>query len=211
MNIADVVKQQSVAIRNLAKRVGLLQAGVGQAIQEVAAWLASRPPSITDEIDRIPGRRIEFRLSGEVEFNISAEGTRGEPVTFNVSSDGPFIMTHYPLVMWRTSAPEAATDFGMWRPVYTYPLPDQVVDTNIIDISWELFDGGSERLMQSAASAPLFSRPDSILPCPVPTKFSANASIQFFPTYNNIAFGGATPTTDGILHVTIPGYKIVNL
>lgn len=211
MNFQQALQNQAVAIRKLAQRVSSIQAGIGPAIQGIAEWLASRPPSITEEIDRIPGRRLEFRLSGEVDFDISVEGSRGEPITFQVSQDGPFIMTHYPLVLWRPTAPDTATNFGRWRPVTSYPLPDQVYDTDVIDLSFELFDGGSERMMQSAASGPIFSRPDNLIPLPVPTMFASAASIQFFPTYNQITFDGAVAPTDGALHVDLIGYRIANL
>jgi hypothetical protein len=180
-----------------------LQGAISQIPAHVESW--------EDELEKIDGRRIEYRLSGRVLFDATDEGTRGEPVTFQVSQDGPFIMTHYPMVLWKPTAPENTTNFGRWRPVSTYPLPDQVVDTDIIDISYELVDGGSQRNFQNEASLPVISRPDNIVPCPKATLFAPNAAIQFFPTYEAITFDGSTPPTEGLLVVTLIGYRIVNL
>ena len=173
--------------------------------------LSSRPRTITEEIDRIPGRRIESVLSGEVTFTATDSGRRGNPILIQVSQDGPFVMTHYPMVLWRPSAPTNATNFGRWRPVSTYPLPDQVVDTDIIDIMYELADGGSQRNFQNAPRGPLLSRPDNIVPCAVPTLWAPNSAIQFFPTYLDLTWDGATPPTEGTLHLDLIGYRIVNL
>jgi hypothetical protein len=180
-------------------------------LESAIIQMQSRPRSITEEIDAIPGRRIDFVFDGEVAFDATDDGQRGQPVTIQVSQDGPFVMTHYPMVLWRSSAPSTATDFGLWRPVSTFPLPDQVVDTNIIDLMYELQDGGNNRNFQNGPRGPIFSRPDNIVPLPCPTLFAPNATIQFYPTYNNILFSGATPTTAGILHVDLIGYRIVNL
>lgn len=206
-NLGDVI----TGLRQLAGRVNQLQAQLFPALARLLDRMENRPPSITDLIDRIPGRRIEYRLSGSVLFTIAADGTRGEPVTVNVSQDGPFVMTHYPMVLWKPTLPTTATNFGRWRPVTTFPLPDQTVDTDVIDLSYEVMDGGSQRLMQSAASGPIFSRPDNLIPLPVPTLFRTNATIQLFPTYNNILFDAATPPTEGELQVDFIGYRIVNL
>jgi hypothetical protein len=115
------------------------------------------------------------------------------------------------MAIWKSSAPDTATDFGFWRPVSHWPLPDQVVDSNIVDISWELVDGGSQRNFQNLPNGPLFSRPDNMIPLPVPTIFAPNSVIQFFPTYEAIAFGGEVETTEGTLSVFLPGYRVVNM
>jgi hypothetical protein len=175
---------------------------------------AAQPPrSITEEIDAIPGRRIEYRLVGRVSFDITNDGQRGTPVNFLVSQDGPFIMTHYPLVMWKPSAPTTATQFGEWRTVVSAPLPTQQVGGDRIDLSYELIDGGSQRNFQNEAAPPSFSRPDNLVPLPVPTLFAPNTTVQFFPTYENIFFDPAatTPTTAGLLVVSLPGYKVVSM
>lgn len=169
------------------------------------------PRSITAEIDSIPGRRIFYNLVAVLPFTIAQNGLRGQPMPFNVSQDGPFIMTHYPLVMWAPNAPDTAVNFGRWRPVYTWPLPDQVVDADIIDISWEFSDSGGQRQYQNLAAPPLFSTPDNALPLPVPTIFSANTVIQFTPTFNDITFSGDPAPTSGLLVVALPGYKVANL
>lgn len=194
-----------------------LQAHQAQQAQAIAALIAkvnsllSRPRSITEEIDAIPGRRIESVLSGEVTFTASAQGTRGNPILIQVSQDGPFIMTHYPQAVWRPTAPTSATNYQRWRPVSSFPLPDQVYDDDIIDISYELQDGGNQRNFQNAPRGPMLSRPDNLIPCAVPTLWAPNSALSFTPTYNRITFNGSTPPTEGTLHVDFIGYRIVNL
>jgi hypothetical protein len=188
--------------------------GMRQTINQMAQVIndqQSRPRSIQEEIDSVEGRRIEGVIAGEVTFTAADVGQRAQPIVIQVSQDGPFVMTHYPLVLWRPSAPDNTTNLGRWRPVTTFPLPDQVVDTDIIDIMYELNDGGSQRLGQNQPRAPLLSRPDNIVPCPIPTLWSPNAAIVFQPTYLSITWDSTTPPTQGILHCTLIGYRIVNL
>lgn len=173
--------------------------------------IEDQPRSITAELDSIPGRRIFYNLCGNVLFTALPAGTRGQPINFLVSQDGPFVMTHYPVVMWRPSLPLGGTNLGIWRPIYTWPLPDQVVDNDLVDLLWEIQDGGSQRFFQSEAAPPTFSRPDGLIPLPVPTLFEPNTLIVFTPTYSRIQFGGDVPTTEGQLHVALPGYRIVNM
>lgn len=182
-------------------------------LAEVKAIAASRPRTITEEIDAIPGRRIFYTLSGVQVFDATLDGRSGQPINFLVSQDGPYIMTHYPIAMWRSSAPDTATTFGRWRPVTSWPLPDQVLDDDIIDISYSMTDGGSQRSFQNLpVLAGLLSRPDNLIPLPVPTLFTPNAVVQFTPQYENILFSATvTPTTAGTLVVACPGYRIVNL
>jgi hypothetical protein len=186
----------------------------GQALQSLQAQvadLASAPSSVQQQIDALPGRRIESFLTGEVAFDITALNTRGTPIIITVSQDGPFVMTHYPVVMWRPSAPANTTNLGRWRPVASYPLPTQQVTADFIDISYEIQDGGNQRNFQNAPRSPLLSRPDALLPCAVPTLWAPNSTLVFTPTYNAITFSAATPPTQGILHVDFVGYRITNL
>jgi hypothetical protein len=174
----------------------------------------TRPRTVTEEIDAIPGRRIFYTLSQVQAFSIAQLGARADAMNYLVSQDGPFVMTHYPLAMWKPSAPApAATRLGMWRPVAHWPLPDQVLDDDIIDLSYEFFDGGSQRAEQNlAVPAGLLSRPDNLIPLPVPSLFTPNTVMQIFPTYEDIDFSSAgTPTTDGKLVIALPGYRIVNM
>jgi hypothetical protein len=201
--IAAAIRNHNAAIRNL-------QAQNAQIIDALNA-LQSRPRGIQEEIDAIEGRRIEGVLAGEVTFTAADVGQRAAPIVFNVSQDGPFIMTHYPMALWRPTAPTNATNLNRWRPVTTFPLPDQVVDADIIDILYELNDGGSQRLGQNEPRGPLLSRPDNIVPCPIPTVWSPNATILFQPTYLKLTWDGSTPPTQGTLHVDLIGYRIANL
>lgn len=182
-----------------------------KALEENVARLMSRPMSPTDEIDAIQGRRIESALVGTVDFTIAQQGARGNPITITVSQDGPFVATHYPMILWFPTAPANTTNLNRWRPVSTFPLPDQVVDEDIIDLAYEFSDGGSQRAFQNNPRGPVFSRPDALMPLSMPTLFSPNATLQLTPTFNRITWNSATPPTAGTLHCTILGYRIVNL
>ncbi len=185
----------------------------GQVQQLVSMFqqLQRRPTTVQEEIDSQPGRRIESFLTGEVTFTANDVGQRATPIVIQVSQDGPFVMTHYPMVLWRPSAPGNATNFQKWRPVSTFPLPTQQVGTDIIDIMYELNDGGAQRFMQNAPRGPAFSRPDNFVPCPLPTVWAPNASIIFQPTYLSLTWNAQVPPTAGILHVDLIGYRITNL
>ncbi len=172
------------------------------------------PQSITKEIDAIPGRRIFYNLSARQSFTVAQNGLRATPLTFLISQDGGFIATHYPLVMWKPNAPASATNFGFWSPVGSWPLPtQQVPNQDRIDLSYEIVDSGAQRNFQNEAAGPVFSRPDNVVPLPVPTLLTPNSVTQFFPTFERIFFDPdpAVPTTGGQLVVVFPGYRIVNM
>ena len=201
---ARILKKLAAALQQAQGRIAGLEDNVRDAL--------SRPRSPTEVIDSIPGRRIESMLSGEIDFDINSQGRVGLPVTIQVSQDGPFVATHYPMVLWRVSAPDTATNLGFWRPVTTFPLPDQVIDTDVIDLQYQIVDGGAQRNFQNNPRGPIFSRPDVLQPLPMPTLWAPNSVIQFIPTYQRITFNGSpTAATGGVLHVDIPGYRIVNL
>ena len=203
--------QTSAVIRSHKSAIEKLHLQVAALTQQIQS-LSSRPKTVWDEINEIPGRWIESTLSGEVTFTVNDLGKRGQPINFLVSQDGPFVQTHYPLCLWRPSAPSNATNFGRWRPVSTFPLPTQVVSTDIIDILYEIRDGGSQRDFQNEPRAPLLSRPDNIVPCPSPTLWSPNSTILFTPTYLALTWDGSpVAPTEGTLHVDFPGFRIVNL
>ena len=202
--------QLSAYVRQLNTRLNQLTQQ-NSILQQIVNELASRPRSVAEEIDAIPGRRIESTLSGEIGFDATAVGTRAAPVVMPVSQDGPFVMTHYPMVVWRPSAPNNATNLNRWRPVTSFPLPTQQITTDFIDIGYELQDGGNQRLFQNQMRGPMLSRPDNLVPCPVPTLWSPNSNVILQPTYLSVTFSGAVAPTAGILHVDIPGYRIVNL
>jgi hypothetical protein len=200
--IEQVIRQHKTAIESLAGQITALRAMITSN---------QRPLSVAEEIDAIPGRRMEGTLSGEIAFTAASVGVRGVPITLNVSQDGPFVMTHYPMVVWRPTAPDNTPNLNRWRPVSTFPLPDQVVDTDIIDIAYELQDGGNQRLLQNAPRGPLLSRPDNIVPCPIPTLWSPATVLSFIPYYLALTWNSDPAPTEGTLHVDIPGYRIVNM
>lgn len=203
-------KQTAAILRTYKAALQQQGQAIGQ-LQQLVTDLTSVPRSVSQEIDSIPGRRIEGTLDGHVTFTAADVGQRATPIVMQVSQDGPFVQTHYPMALWRPTAPDDATNLNRWRPVSTFPLPDQVVDTDIIDIMYEMQDGGNQRLLQNEPRGPLLSRPDNIVPTPVPTLWATNSAILFIPTYLALTWDSAIPPTEGTLHVTIPGYRIVNL
>lgn len=208
--VQETLNKHASMMRAMMARVNVA-AQLGQAAAAIAAWLTDQPPSITDEIDRIPGRRIFTTLSDEVIFDVTNQGKQGEPLTYQISQDGPFIMTHYPVAYWRVTEPDTATNFLKWRPVSSWPLPTQEVSGDTIDLGYRFFDGGSERFFDNAAVGPLFSRPDNLIPLPVPTHFATSSLISIYPQYWKIDFTGDTPPTQGALHIDLPGYRCANL
>lgn len=207
-------------LRKAFRRIEILEGHnqkILKTLEEFEEELVKRPRSITEEIDAIPGRRIFYNLSDRLDFTIAQDGLRGEPLSFLLSQDGGYVMTHYPLVAWRPNTPVNATNFGQWSPVSSWPLPtQQIVDQDRIDLSYEIADGGSQRNFQNEPAAPLFSRPDNMAPLPVPTLFAPNTVINFWPTYEDIFFNPSVadqrvPTQGGELVVTLPGYRIVNM
>jgi hypothetical protein len=215
MNANDL----GAVLRKALHKINLLDALAGriQAQHDVLlSMLKGQARSITEEIDSIPGRRIFYTLSDRITFSLDQDGLRGDPLTFLISQDGPFIMTHYPLVIWKPSSPDDASNLGQWSPVCSWPLPTQQnALQDRIDLSYEVVDGGSQRNFQNELVGPVFSRPDIFEPLPVPTLWSPNSVIQFFPTYENILFNpDAAPfvgTTEGELSVSMLGYRCVNL
>lgn len=204
-------------IGQLVRRQKLMEQQHQQVLdkyEELIKACENQPVSITAEVDAIPGRRIFYNLTDRISFTIAQNGLRGAPLTFLVSQDGPYIQTHYPLVMWKPNAPSNETNFGAWMPVGSWPLPaQQITNVDIIDLSFEVVDSGSQRNFQNEASAPTFSRPDNLVPLPVPTIYSPATTIQFFPTFERIFFDpdNANVTTGGELVVTLPGYRIANM
>jgi len=200
---AGYIRQLAGAIKAQNQQIVILQ-------QTVAA-MASRPRSVQEEIDALKGRRIESTLDGEVSFTADKVGDRLAPVILPVSQDGPFVQTHYPMALWRPTAPNDATNLNRWRPVTSFPLPTQQVQTDIIDILYEMQDGGNLRQFQNEPRGPLLSRPDNVVPLPIPTLWSPNTNLNFIATLLSVTWDSANPPTAGVLHVTIPGYRIVNL
>lgn len=209
-------EQLSALIRKLVARQKAMETQHRQILdkyEEFVQACESTPRSITQEIDSIPGRRIFYTLNDRITFDAELAGRRGQPLVFNISQDGPFISTHYPLVLWKPIAPINATNFGAWKPVTSFPLPTQEYGGDVIDLSWEVDDSGSQRNFQNEATGPLFSRPDNLIPLPVPTLFAPNSVISVYPTYERIFFDGTAqvPTEEGELYWGWPGYKIVSM
>ncbi len=199
----STILQQGQVIQQLATQV--------TSLQQMIVDQQSRPRSVQEEIDAIEGRRLEGTLSAEIAFDASDEGNQGQPLIMQVSQDGPFVMTHYPLFLWYPTAPEDTTNLNRWRPVSSFPLPTQQVQTDWIDLKYQIQDGGNKRLLQNMDRGPLFSRPDNIVPCPIPTLWSPNSTIKVIPTYLSFTWNSAEPPTAGILHVDLIGYYIANL
>lgn len=202
--LRQILSAHKTEIESLKREMDGLRAATRAAVSSPQA-----------QIDMIPGRRVAYHLVGSQLFTTTQDGLRASPINMAVSQDGPFVMTHYPIVMWRTTLPTNATDFGRWSPIYSWPLPSQedhkASADNVINISYELIDAGSQRQLQNEAVPPLLSTPEYLHPCPIPTLFAPNTTVQFVPTYEDIDLGGSTATTEGRLVVAIPGFKIVQM
>jgi hypothetical protein len=213
----SLTSEEARVIRQLAAKSQKLEEAlvkISGKHDELLRQLESQPRSVSEEIDSIPGRRIFYNFVSSVPFDAQSLGLRGQPLNYTLSQDGPFVMTHFPMVAWKPSAPANATNFGQWSPVTSWPLPvQQNPAQDRIDLSYELIDGGSQRNFQNAAAGPIFSRPDNAVPLPCPTLFAPNTVIQIFPTYESILFSVAAqvPTTQGTLVISISGYKVVNM
>lgn len=198
-------------LRHLKDENAQLRAAMNQIMTDLKKLQVSDHDPLK-ELNQYEGRRVAYFLAGNQSFTTSQDGQRGADIAMAISQDGPFIMTHFPIVMWRVNAPSTATNFGFWRPVYSWPLPDQVTDSDIIDLSWEIKDGGSQRNFQSESLPPMFSYPGALHPLPFPTFVAPNSTLVFTPIYENIAFSGSgTATTGGLLKVMLPGFRIVNM
>lgn len=207
--------QIAALIRTLQGRLAAMdqqQQALIKSHNDIVEALQNQPRPITQEIDSIPGRRIFYSLVFVQDFDASFAGTRAAAMSAGqISADGAFIQTHYPLAIWQVNSPSTATNIGAWRPVSTWPLPDQVLDTDLIDISYEVFDTGPGRNFQNAPVPPLLSRPDNLMPLPVPTLWAVSTNPQIYPTYNRISFNTTGTASDGgQLVFVLPGYKIVN-
>jgi hypothetical protein len=197
--------QMEQALRRLAGKYQQLEAQFKAIAQGV------RTPD--DVLDAIPGRRIFYPLTGTNVFDATALGTRADPISMSISQDGPWVMTHWPLVLWKPNLPANATNLGRFSPVSSWPLPlQQNEDMDSIDITWEFFDGGSQRSFVNEPAAPMFSRPDNLIELPQKTLFAPNSNLQFIANYSAINFDAApvVSTTGGELIVSIPGYRILN-
>ena len=89
-----------------------IRIAIGPYLEEVKRLreiVNSAPISPTYEIDRLPGRRVFFHYVQTQDFTTTQDGTRGSDMTFRVSQDGPFVMTHYPVAMWRSTVPVTST------------------------------------------------------------------------------------------------------
>lgn len=187
-----------------------------QALSPINSRLAAlesrgRGQSQAAEMDAIQGRRVMFTMVQSQAFTAAQAATSGSNMTFLVSIDGPFVMTHYPLVTWKPTLPSNATNFGRWRPCISYPLPTQQLTTDIIDISYMMTDTGPTRNLQdNFVPGGLISTSDELRPLPRQTKFEPNTTIQFTPYYEAINFNATgTATTGGNLVVALIGYKII--
>lgn len=198
--IAQVVRQATGSLRN---NIIQLQAELN-AIKGVKS-------GVYDPYPDIPGRRVSYNLVGTQDFTTAQDGQTGSTINMLVSVDGPFIMTHFPLVVWKPTTPTNATNFGIWRTISSADLPTQQVTTDYIDISWQLIDTGPTRNLQNdVVPGGVLSNPRELKKLPTPTKFEPNTTITFTPTYENISFNASgTATTGGRLCVVLPGIKIL--
>ena len=85
-------------------------------------------------------------------------------------------------------------------------------DEDIIALSYEIVDGGSQRNFQNAPRPPMLVQPGRTNLLPKMTLWTPNSVVNFIPTYERILFSVEQPvTTQGTLVVGIPGFRIVNM
>lgn len=180
-------------------------------IRKLASELSQIKRNGADPFAHIPGRRVWYVLSGAVNFTANDDGKEGAPIQMQVSEDGPFVATHFPVILWRPNTPANADNFGRWRPVYHGPLPTQQQTTDFISLSYQFNDSGSGRNLQSAKIPPVQSGVDRLCALPFPTIFKRAGTLTFTPFYEDVDFSTSptTDTTGGALVVALPGYKIV--
>lgn len=199
----------------LARTLRLQANAIAQLQAQRGGGAAAGLSSIERDLSNYPGRRIYFSLTDRVTFTADQDGLRGNPLQFQVSADGPFVQTHYPVIGWLPSAPATATNFGQWSPIASSGLPTQQnTDADRIDLSIEVQDGGSGRNLQNETSIPIYSAPGQrLIDLPEPTLFLPNSQITITPLYENILFDAtaAVPTTGGTLVVTLPGFRIITV
>jgi len=201
-NLFAVNRQLQSQLASVIKQLATLD-------RRVAAAEGSDYNQIHD-LNRIPGRRIPFFLGGSQSFTSTQNGTRAAGINMTVSTDGPFIWTHMPVCLWRVELPTNATNFGFWRPCSIWPLPTQTEASDIVNLSWEIQDSGTQRNLQVEKLPPMFSSPYELVPLPHPMHVTTNSILSFIPTYEDIAFdSGGTATTGGKLVVVLPGYRII--
>lgn len=204
---AALLRQMTDAIKSLRSDNAAFKAQIA-ALQATA-----KPLTDEDRINAIQGNRKWFGLTGNGDFDANAIGTPIAPITFDLSQDGPFIWTHFPLVTWKPTLPNNADNLGRWSPVSPWPLATQeITHGDVVSISWT-FSDGDQRQFQTESLPPLFSRPDYLMPLPKPTLIVPAQKLQFQPIFEYILFNSSAThaTTNGKLKVVLPGFKIVNL
>lgn len=183
-------------------------------LQQQVNDLQQRPMTPEEEINAIPGRRVYFTMTQSQAFtSATANGSRGSAIAFPISADGVYIMTHFPQIVWKVTAPGNATNFGAWRPPYSWPLPlqDFISGDDVIDVSYELTDNGPTRNMQdNPVPGILSSSPGNLIKLPMPTRYEASSTITIVPTYERISLNSSgTASTGGTLYISLIGYKII--
>lgn len=146
------------------------------------------PTQHSKDIDAIPGRRVVYTMSGDL--NIGPSRTMvSERVLFSVNQDGPFILTHFPLFFWQASRQEGGS--GEWCETREW--------------SYHWLDASSQRFM-AAAEIKIFSRSDMLNPLPSAALFAPNSTIEISPVCDDLE-----QQSNGTLKVLLPGYRIVNM
>lgn len=213
-------------IRHASEHFGASLEALGVRAAELAKKIA-RP--LEDEINAIPGRRVNYTLTARVNFTAAGVLVNQESdlFIFNIPKDGPWIMTHYPTVMWQITASEIATDVGRWRPIssWTLPVQEHGASQDILDLSLGFHDGGTggrwfqnsiETNVKDATGAivpntlrhvpgRLFSNPLVLKRLPCPAYFPVKSTVGATALFDAVTFGAATA---GKIVVSLPGYKI---
>jgi hypothetical protein len=85
------------------------------------------------------------------------------------------------------------------------------LNEDIVSVSYEVQDAGSQRLFQNEPTPPVFSRPDNLIPLPVPTMLTPNSTLTTTIIFESIRFSAEIPPTEGVIVAAYPSFRIVNL
>ena len=221
----------NAAIRYASEHFAQKLEELGQAVAQVSLRVHR---SVEGELNNIPGRRCIFTPRRTQTFTTADQGIEGDVLLYDLPKDGPWVMTHYPIVEWKITAAAAPTFIGQWRPVGDWPTVSQQLSHEFLNCSLRIRDAGPERDLQNTAllknssvstqpfairhvPAGDFSRPGAIKKLPVPTLFPAKSVVAINIFYDAVVFDPFSigkvfyTTTEGELTVTLPGYRIANL
>jgi hypothetical protein len=151
----------------------------GQYPVEQSKWLPVEHPP---DIDSIPGRRMAYNMS------MDGTSTAGNHVDFLISQDGPFILTHFPILLWQYRE-------GTSRWVVSGSREDELG-------TFYLMSDESCQRMLTRNWINIYSQPHQLTPLPMSTLFVPNSMIR-------LNLHPPPPPEPVDYRCILPGYRIV--